>query len=506
MDSTPPEVWLEIFKLLPKPSLSSIVATCRTFAQLARPLLFATFVFEPYGDDLVGDGSVGDNQLQLYLPPHEKRPFIEERFEFWTSTAIAPFVRFCSVGTWDVDERPDGIAVNSDLALILLDTFLDRIPNFTRLRSLSLYDIKLTSHATSRIFHSLPNLGELDILLQFLPNPDSFSANAPGPALSKFSLVLDNFYEDDGLHPYIPFLNPTHLRELNLQCLFHSWSAHPEIIPVFPHVGRLSIHNESMSDIVHQRFAALLPKFPAVEHLTITGHLDVKEQVAGLAAGCQALLSGLKRVDIAQGLVTVFIPHATRLEDLTISYAKSEELLALLRTKKTYTVTSLHVDFDWDRAEPGTLERILESFPRLQHLRVNNRVVGLETEEEATIATAFLKTLSAQAPDSRILMPSMLTTLMLAWSLRYHGVERRDTPRHAPIDLAATREALVALNPSLTSLWLDGTTFLLKWRRRMSDGYVSQQAYCDDYDAAKVVRVHAEGFWNSARLGNGLSL
>ncbi|KAJ7061618.1 hypothetical protein C8F01DRAFT_1137912 [Mycena amicta] len=48
----PPELWLEVFGALPSESLSSVVATSRSFARLVRPLLFAHFVLRPYAGNL----------------------------------------------------------------------------------------------------------------------------------------------------------------------------------------------------------------------------------------------------------------------------------------------------------------------------------------------------------------------------------------------------------------------------------------------------------------------
>ncbi|KAF7295753.1 F-box domain-containing protein [Mycena chlorophos] len=94
----PPELWVEIFSefdgRFDRTDLSAVVATCRTFAHIARPLHLTKFTFRPYG--LKYDPAHPDDPEfpdELCIPAERAdRERSEAHFEFWTSEAVAPLI------------------------------------------------------------------------------------------------------------------------------------------------------------------------------------------------------------------------------------------------------------------------------------------------------------------------------------------------------------------------------------------------------------------------------
>ncbi|KAJ7061643.1 hypothetical protein C8F01DRAFT_1369148 [Mycena amicta] len=497
--STPPELWLEIFKNLPKASLSSAYKTSRTFSRLARPLLFAAVIFPVYGFDAW-------QSEELFLPARKELQNFLDRLQFLTSDEIAPLVRSCRIQTWRAVDKPNSRYAEED-ALILLDAVLDRIGRFTKLRNLSIRGVNLHPASLSKIFHGPPQLRELELEWLY-PSADPEPFTPPpntGPPLTKFSIRM-NQSEGDDLKPWIPFLNPSHLRELHLECDFRPWSGHPasDGIPVFPLVSRLSMLCPS-GDVSVNDIAGILPKFPSVENLELTKYLSGDDEVGSLSAACAAILPTLRGVRVPHTCLGVFLPHAPCLTRLAINYiTTAAELSAALDNLEVPNVTSLfiHLIQGPDDGPPDStiLNTISKCFPQLAHLRID--IAAFEQGTENSVATTFLESLIA--PDARDVLPSGLTVLMLSWQFKSTHIYRtstnsRATPIYrAAIDLPSLRDALIARYAGLTALWIDGASFFCKVRRLSSTGEVLQQVCEENYAHVEDRGAALENFWQSS--------
>lgn len=97
----PPEIWIVIFELFPKPHLR---LTCKLFDSLAKPIIFRTFRF---------------GHAERYDPSPLGVRKRKRRLDYWTSVMIAPLVHCCII------QCP-----------IALRPFLTKIPLFSNLRQL----------------------------------------------------------------------------------------------------------------------------------------------------------------------------------------------------------------------------------------------------------------------------------------------------------------------------------------------------------------------------------
>ncbi|KAF7376500.1 L-aminoadipate-semialdehyde dehydrogenase [Mycena sanguinolenta] len=136
MRQVPNELLLEIFRSLPRHTITALSLTCRKFKDISRPFLFTHLHFHPY--------SVRDDAI--LLPPSIVVDGALECLEFWTSDEIAPHVRSCKItpsedtmvwhqndeSKWEILEFS---IANPDSHYTLLDLFFERLGAFTRLRS-----------------------------------------------------------------------------------------------------------------------------------------------------------------------------------------------------------------------------------------------------------------------------------------------------------------------------------------------------------------------------------
>ncbi|KAJ7833021.1 hypothetical protein B0H14DRAFT_2801792 [Mycena olivaceomarginata] len=110
----PPELWSEIFKILPWRSLPAVYAVSSLFSEISRSLLFWEFVFYPRR-------AREEDTMELEF----------RRLKFWSSPKIAPHVRKLTVNLVGIGEK---LIRNSPSPLVL--AFLDAFPRFTALQDL----------------------------------------------------------------------------------------------------------------------------------------------------------------------------------------------------------------------------------------------------------------------------------------------------------------------------------------------------------------------------------
>ncbi|KAJ7107702.1 hypothetical protein C8R44DRAFT_804096, partial [Mycena epipterygia] len=149
-------------------------------------------------------------------------------------------------------------------------------------------------------------------------------------------------------------------------------------------------------------------------------------------------------------------------------------------------ITSLTATFnDMDRTG---FNGLCDLFVHLTELRICVVLdVDEETADEDASATSFLKALGENPT-----LPPTLEHLALSWEINSWSDEAPKCT--AAPNLAELRDAL-ARCPTLTSLWIDGQDYLLRWRK-FPDGMVDE---CTTYDKddARSMREELGAFWNT---------
>ncbi|KAJ7107731.1 hypothetical protein C8R44DRAFT_804160 [Mycena epipterygia] len=153
----------------------------------------------------------------------------------------------------------------------------------------------------------------------------------------------------------------------------------------------------------------------------------------------------------------------------------------------TQNITSLAATFDdMDRT---AFDGLCDLFTHLTELRVRVVLhVDEETADEDASAASFLKALG-QNPS----LPPTLEHLALSWEINSWWDEALSCT--AAPSLTELRDALESRCPALTSLWIDGQDYLLRWRK-FPDGMVDE---CTTYnkDDARFMREELGAFWNT---------
>ncbi|KAF7333963.1 F-box domain-containing protein [Mycena sanguinolenta] len=126
----PPELWLDVFKSLPRSSLTDVHAVSSQFSELSRPLLFSDFIF---------------------FPPHAYDERLERderelaRLTFWSSPKIAPYVRRCVVNLNGAQES----VLMDPRTPSLIRTGLEAVARATNLAALARRVVKLAGFGES---------------------------------------------------------------------------------------------------------------------------------------------------------------------------------------------------------------------------------------------------------------------------------------------------------------------------------------------------------------------
>ncbi|KAJ7111865.1 hypothetical protein C8R44DRAFT_985332 [Mycena epipterygia] len=441
MSQVPNELWFEIFHYLPRDTVKDVSFTHRRFARLSRPLRFTDFDFHPY--ELHG----------LRLPSADEVQRSLERLTFWCSDDIAPLVRACHVVPWMENVGPVGSFSPTDTPYVLLSAFFERLPCFTRLQRLYCWGVHFT-----RI--GMANLCRLPLAHLRISNCRVAAGETIEPAsqplrLSSF-LLHNDINSEDELDHWIALLHPECLRELDLMCNPRLFNEAIAALPSFPHVRKLAAKIWLST--------GTLSKFPALEVL------DNGPVISHDPPLQSTLLPVLKEYTGSHENLHLFIP-ATSLFRLTTRYCSPHELITQLHGIRT---TKKIISLDTASSNMGytAFETLCEFLGHLTELRIRIPfdVEQCTPEDKGTPATCFLKALS----DNPILPPT-LEHLVLNWELFYFGFESEEVPRWIePPDLAELRDALVDRCPGLTSLWIDGQDFLLRWCK-FPDGTVDER-------------------------------
>ncbi|KAF7326145.1 hypothetical protein MKEN_00466000 [Mycena kentingensis (nom. inval.)] len=508
----PAELLLKICSDLQKESpnaLYAVAASSREFSRVARPLVYSKFRFAAYRAD---KEALSEKAVK--------------RVELWTSEGIAPLVRTCIISRgWSFRDVlvPNG----------LLETFFDAIEHFRGLRRLVIDDVELGGHL-SKIHACLPALEDLKVDLRDAKEPAVFkpAKTIEGAKLKRCQLTLRM---KDGLPAFIPFLHPSDLTHLTLECNLRFWVKKASRLPAFPKVVALSLGGfaiKQASDIL-----ALLPKFPAVQELTLAD-LDDLDYSAFTAAALGAMVDTLTTIDVPVELVPILLPAAPYLTHIKLSESSNNtcwELTPMLKGVSSSNVVSLNVYLNMPDA--AALSTIFTAFPQLRELHLQAYDGEDLTDRGGSLASSIFS--RGRGKHAGIVPPASLKSFMITWfsdddfnseenwrwvhTLPDGGSADSDgeggssddedadseekavddgassaprTNAGVPEYLQSTRDAILQRLPGLTSLWLDYPPFLVTWRRLAPMGTVSYESMVFDCEQDGP-GIEAEDFWAS---------
>ncbi|KAJ7662263.1 hypothetical protein B0H17DRAFT_1185095 [Mycena rosella] len=452
LDRIPPELWLEIFSLIPRDILADISLTSRTFHRVVHPVLFTHFTYYTKTAVLEAAGSA---ELSSYM----------ERLYFWSSDEIGPLVRSCSITPFRV-----GYNYASACSDLRVAPFLERLPRFTGLQRLYADGVSFPRSAMA-VLCRLPALDHLELDVCRTVG----ELHLPGA-----------LHISDSLSDYL-ILRPTagcvcsidHLRQLELCC---EPLALADTLPIFPHVHELSASWWKDPLDIH-KILVFLSKFPALEVLTLQRYGAELLTLHEAGARASRLFPLLREYTGAACTLPVFLPLPT-LACLTVSICNPHELFAQLEEFRPFNkITSLTVSFSVfnDTLEPfdnTALSTLCGLFPQLQELRVAISHYGAIS----VILTIYIQPAAfLEALPQTPLLPPSLESLYFAWNFDWElEYDVLPPPENLP-EFAALRDALVMRCPDLTALCIDGEDFIDKWRK-YSDGTVVE-ATADNWGA-----------------------
>ncbi|KAJ7149183.1 hypothetical protein C8R43DRAFT_1007425 [Mycena crocata] len=465
MAEVPNELWLEIFRNLPRASLRNISLTDRYFSGISRPLLFTTFDFHPYAVSAGSD-----------LPFHTATTKSMERLNSWCSAEIAPLVRSCNISpyrapTWDVGTPLGG----KDYPCILLDAFFANLASFTGLQRI----IANSVHFTQIGMHNLCRLPALKYLTVYDCRVTVGEEGVDPPVqrlcLAQFS-IRDNVTREGDVRHWLPLFNAQYLRELDVMCNVRFFGDGLNAVPQMPHVHKLSV---SLDFATMAYNLGILAKLPSVERFELRGWGKISHET-GLHAQASGVFSLLTEYTGPEHALHLFLPRP-RLTRLTVSYCSPADLMLELQGMQTPLTGVKSLNLTFDDLDNPTLQTLFEIFPHLTELHIH---IAFEVEEDMfdddvnDKATTFFSTLAATPA-----LPPTLKHIALVWEFEYEDIENAPVPDDGDVpDLAELRDALVERCPSLTSLWLDGRDFLFQWRQ-LPDGTMDERSVDDAYDA-----------------------
>ncbi|KAJ7644703.1 hypothetical protein FB45DRAFT_1053392 [Roridomyces roridus] len=425
----PNEIWLEIFRSLPRQALMRVHSTHRQFTAISRPLLFTHFTFHPYLLDIRGYFcAVFYDDIDLEV----------ERLKFWSSEEIAPLVRQCTVAPLECSE-----------AYILNSEFVRRISKFTGLRKLSATQLDLDSAALADIC-ALPLLTDLSIVGCEVEDCD-ISDMEP--------LLLRRFFFRGSADRWIPLLDTAFLHELDLtgQLLHKTISA----VSSFPR-----IHTLTATIDLSTASAAAFSKFPAVRILKLEKQRRRRSHPEHTACPSTSHILPLLNTYIGpHELLPLFLEKPT-LKNLILDRCRAEELCLVLCTEAPH-ITSLHATFE--HIDSATFETICTSFPGLVDLFIQRPEFYFPEDHERFYPepAEFFSTLA----DSPLPRSLQRLAIALKWGELGHFELHSDG---SPISVEG-RKKLTERCPALTKLRLDGYDFLYTWRRGAGGGGLVQE-------------------------------
>ncbi|KAF7341877.1 L-aminoadipate-semialdehyde dehydrogenase [Mycena sanguinolenta] len=426
----PNEIWLETFIHLPRKTLMSLHAVSRLFHQISRPPLFEELNVHPF--------QVQEGASSRYSGPHDIERSMK-RLEFWTSPAIAPFVRICTFSAFlqRTQTRHDPAPIFAK--------FFRLLPNLSNLKRFGCVGVKFDRAAVEGLC-ALVNLTQVQLTgcslqlgeedLDLTLRVKSFScANTGGNTLAT------------GAHRWLNILDRDTLLDLSLPSapiLLQETSSE------FLHVQRLLIGFREWAEVL------LLSKFPAVRSLKISWSPSYSSDAVQPRP---VLFTQLDTYDGPHEILLFVDPLAAPRclnimpSDPQLLFERLLVLRPVLRAVEQL-VLSLHY------LRPDVLGGCLASFPILRELRLKIYHIYDDTstpDGEVHTRQTFYDSFALSSP-----FPTTLEKLYISWPAR--------TPPCPPLTLASAQSAKDALvqstNSALKCIWLAALEFEYLWIRR----------------------------------------
>ncbi|KAG6843366.1 hypothetical protein H0H87_005383 [Tephrocybe sp. NHM501043] len=334
----PNEVWVEIFHDIEFDDLLSASLTCRSLHSASSPRRFKRLSFVPY---------YVNRRLDRFSLPDANAADQLAKMRFFTSAAIAPLVRTCSVNPLDklvpidYDKLEQTQILSSSGNHDLFEAFFELLPRLTSLQNLHFLGIAFTPSLISQLSKALRNIRFL-----FLNACTLAPITAPFPTIYAEEVVyLCESYKYDirssetGAEGWMHLLASSSLTKLDItqtlkttaELIFQNLAA----LPPFPNLVSLSL--DWNPHTIRQIFLSVLPCFPSLRRLAFSAlGRQVKGEIAAAAAE---------------------VPHSLKLP-LIQHYKGPHQLLSRFRVD---TLVSLELDTGNRGGDPDELLFSLEA-------------------------------------------------------------------------------------------------------------------------------------------------
>ncbi|KAJ6525238.1 hypothetical protein DFH09DRAFT_1329048 [Mycena vulgaris] len=476
----PVELWDEVFTHLSREDLQHVHLVDHLFHRLSNPLLFRTVTFhfdkiatprsdEQYDfspDEQSDSSSDEQDDSPAVVPPTPAEVAVVEnalmRLEVWSSPAIAPLVRVCTILAPSPRRFGPYALPETGLPCPFL-VFFHALPNFTSLREFTASHIRFCDVDVAHVC-LLPNLAKMDTRSCTMMNHSPFKLD-----VSHFSFRGNAFYADTG-DQWIRALRPDTLQSLSIQRKLIRYITDLEY--TFPHVNTLIFEGSDLSTIAES--LPLLSKFPAVQTLTMTSEEAIP---AGTNPDVSVSeLPSIRNFTGPWGLLRFL--SLSHLHHLTLTDSSFPDFVSELRKIQILnSVTSLALELE-DYLE--NLDGLGELFPSLKTLAVYVFPDFYSSDDEARLINktkvfAFFKQLT-DFPS----LPMNLTRLDIVWIDGFqHPFEFSESTVVTPDDLQKLKDTLVTRHSALTRLELCCVDYRLFWARNPANG----KEYCELYRA-----------------------
>ncbi|KAJ6483218.1 hypothetical protein C8R45DRAFT_1215104 [Mycena sanguinolenta] len=335
----PLELWLKIFSHIPLYLLPAVVLTCRSFRNLAQPLLFSTIVTHPQ------PSSSRVPRVVQTGAKHRRR--IAERLEFFFSRPICLTVRECIIAPSTEDDDD------------LLDFIFDTLPSLPNLKVLECRMVYLTPQR----LEVLQNLCLTTITLELCFGDISDFSVVPSVPLQEVTLRYPDSSAAGKATSSCPvFLSPTHLEHLHAT----STSVLSSLVrsPPLTKLRTLELPFECLSST---EFIPALLRCPAVEHLSL--HTTGSIPPTNFQALPDRVLPLLKSYCGPHHFAAAFL-HGHTHERVEIPYPARPHSIEASLVKLDRGLRSLSFSLNSADIPSSLLQTIHRAFPSLMSLAI----------------------------------------------------------------------------------------------------------------------------------------
>ncbi|KAJ7061674.1 hypothetical protein C8F01DRAFT_1138084 [Mycena amicta] len=487
-DSVPEELWLEVLKYLTPADLRSLFATTTTFNRLARPFVFARFVFLPFWFGPEADPSVVEAVHKAGM----------ERLACWLSEPAASLVRSGSVSQAEPDfvndEEGHGDPVRLESTAhasvdILFNHVIENLGRLSGLKSLHMRLTTLSSTAITQI-HRLAVLEELNIRFKSIPDLDENDFSGSHPlALTKLSIHESHTPEAPprfGLF-WLSYMHPLQLHTLSINSSSMWWAQSPDEVPIFAHVRTLTLFWGD--DVLHPNFTSNLKKFPAVSDFGLQprGQSMVFDDSIpdalrhAILEGLQSVLPTIKRLrsTVTDELPSLLMPLTSALAHLEMCpnfFFPPEAIMNKLVESRTVKCVALCLSDD----DIVSFVQTGRFFPNVEQLRVT---VSCWVDDHHPLRHGIESDLWL-AISSTSPLPTTLKVLVVEiciWKNPSTVPSRSTAPLNPTLEqVARLRDAMIARFTALERFGLRGNGFAVVWRKNGDQRIILEAAELRD--------------------------